>query len=187
MNTVRHCCLAFVAVALAATAGCARMDVYMKSTADFSKIRRVAVLPFTPPPEVDKERVQGISEGVSDIVATQLLRNGWDVVERARVKTIFEERNLALSEMPSGRRLEEVRTLLGVDCFVTGAVTEWRDFVAFRNDGAVGITIKFYDAQTAELIYSGSGSRPIGLFDDKSQSLHAQYLVKDLCAKIPRR
>jgi hypothetical protein len=167
--------------------GCARMDVYSKKGVDYSLYRRAAVLPFTPPPEVAKDLAPGISEGVSDILGTQLLRSGWDVVERSRIIEVFKERELKLTEMPSGKKLEEVRTILGADLFVTGAITEWRAFEALKNDGAVGLTLKFYDAQTGELVYSGSGSRPIGLFDDKSQSWHAQQIVKVLCAKIPRR
>lgn len=187
-DSIKHQIPTLLALALfLAAAGCARMDVYSKSGVDYSRYHRAAVLPFTPPPEISKDLAPGISEGVSDIVGTQLLRGGWDVVERARIVEVFKERDLKLTEMPTGQKLQEVRSILAVDLFVTGTVTEWRAFEFGKNDGAVGLTLKFYDAQTGELVYSGSGSRPIGLFDDKSQSWHSQKIIQDLCAKIPKR
>jgi len=166
---------------------CATTDYYVKPGVEFSRFRRVGVLPFTPPPEVQKDQGVGISEGISDIVGTQLLKRGWDVIERARIRSIFEERNLALTHIPSGKNLEDMRNILGVDAFVTGSVTEWRERIRKRNDGAVGITIKIYDTRTGELVWSGSGTRPIGGLDDKRLTLHAELIIRNLCEKIPSR
>lgn len=174
-----------ITLALCLLAGCLTTDHYVKPKADFSQFKQAAVLPFRSPPEIAKERATGVCEGVADIVATQLLKKGWDVVERSRVEAILEERDMRLGELPAADDLNEVRKLLAVDCFVTGAVTEWREFVAFRNDGAVGITLKLYDAQTGQLLWSGSGNSTVTLFDDKRQSNHAQKIVTRLCSKIP--
>lgn len=175
----------YLVICLGVFVGCMSTDHYVKQDANFSRFKRAAVLPFAPPPEVPKEQASGICEGVADIVAMQLLKKGWDVVERARVQAIFEERNLEISEFPVGTNLDKVRQLLAVDCFVTGAITEWREFIAFRNDGGVGITIKIYDGYTGQLVWSGSGSSTVTLLDDKRQSYHAQRIIKDLCNNIP--
>jgi hypothetical protein len=100
---------------------------------------------------------------------------------------IFEERNLAMTHIPSGKNLEDIRNILGVDAFVTGSVTEWRERIYKRHDGAVGITIKIYDTRTGELVWSGSGTRPIGGLGDKRLTLHAELIIKNLCEKIPSR
>ena len=166
---------------------CAVRDYYVKPNVDFSRFRRTAVLPLTPPPEVEKDQAGGLSEGVSDIIATQLLKRGWDVVERARIRSIFEERSLELTQVPIGKNLAEIQGILNVDCFVTGAITEWRSPVKNRIRGAVGLTVKIYDARTGELVWSGSGSRNISSTFGASLSKHAQEIIKRLCEDIPSR
>jgi curli biogenesis system outer membrane secretion channel CsgG len=188
----RHPCIGRLLVASAAavvlwSTGCARMEVYQRPDAKSSQLRRIAVLPFTPPPDLDKERAKGVCEGVCDMAATGLMQRGFDVVERARVEEIFKERNLNLSQMPSGKDLSEIGRVLGVDAFATGAITEWRDWVFAKHDGAVGITLKLYDAQTAQTIFSGSSSRPVGLLNEKTLTLQAQVIIKELCSKVGRR
>lgn len=169
--------------------GCATSNVQVSRSASFAQIRRVAVLPFTPPPEVNAEQGRGVSEGVSDIVAAEIMRRGWQVVERTRIKQVFEERHLNLGEMPAGQHLEEIRALLGADAFVAGAVTEWRGFKPglIGVSGAVALTLKMYDARTGECVYSGSDSRQIGLMSNQSQTYHAEILARNLCARIPGR
>lgn len=169
--------------------GCASVEHSTPAGADLSRIRRVAVLPFTPPGGVSRESAPGISEGVADLAAAQLIRHGWQVVERARVQEILRERNLNLAEMPTGKNLEDVRTILGVDAFATGAITEWREDVVMRNVAAVGITLKLYDAQTGEIAYMGSASDtlPPSIFTRKTPTNLAQELLRKLCDGIPRR
>jgi len=166
---------------------CAVRDYYVKPGIDFSRFRRAAVLPLAPPPEVGKDQTGGLSEGVSDIIGTQLLKRGWDLVERTRIKSIFEERSLELTQLPIGKNLVEIQNILNVDCFVTGAITEWRSPVRGRVRGAIGLTVKIYDARTGELVWSGSGSRNISSTFGASLSRHAQEVIKRLCEDIPSR
>lgn len=167
--------------------GCAHVEVYQKPGAEVSALRSIAVLPFTPPPGLDTERVKGISEGVCDIVGAALMRQGFNVVERARVEAIFKERNLNLSELPTGNELEELARTLGADAFATGSVTEWREVGGFFKDGAVGLTIKIYDARTSEQVYAGSASKPFDIFDNPSVTRHAQELAQKMCEKFSKR
>lgn len=169
-----------------ALTGCISTKVYQPPGANLSNIQRVAVLPFTPPPGMDKDQARGISEGVCDMVATALMQRGFEVVERARVQEILKERNLNLSESPAGERLVELGRILGVDALATGAVTEWREYRGLGRVGAVGITLKVYDAANGSLYMSGSGGDQITSLDDKSITRHAQDVVATMCRKIRR-
>jgi len=93
---------------------CARIDYFVKKGVEFSRYKHVAVLTFTISKDMVKEHNITLSEGISDILATELLKRGWYVVERGRIKSIFEERNLELTQIPYGKSLEEVQSLLNV-------------------------------------------------------------------------
>jgi hypothetical protein len=187
MKTKNRLSFALFVTCLSIITACAVRDYYVKPGIDFSRFRRAAVLPLTPPPEVGKDQTGGLSEGISDIIGTQLLKRGWDVVERARIKSIFEERSLELTQVPIGKNLVEIQNILNVDCFVTGAITEWRSPVKGRVRGAVGLTVKIYNARTGELVWSGSGSKNISSTFGASLSKHAQEIIKRLCEDIPSR
>lgn len=184
MKGINRCILVIMSLVIV---GCAFPDHYENPEVEFSKFKTAAVLPFSAPPEVAPDRVSGITQGVADMVGTRLMKRGWRLVERGRVQSIFEENNLQMTQVPFGEDLNAIQQILGVDALVTGSITEWREFIAMKNDGGVGLTLKVYDARTGELAWTGSASSPITFFDDKRQTLHAQKIVRTLCDSIPSK
>lgn len=187
MITTRLLSNTTLAACLLGLIGCSSPEVYQKPRANLSSIQRIAVLPFTPPPGMDKEQARGISEGVCDMVATGLMQRGFEVVERARVEEILKERNLTLSESSAGAKLTELGQILGVDALATGSITGWREYNFPRNNGEVGLTLKLYDARSGGTHFSGSGNRTAAVHTGSlNLSHHAQKIVNSLCGRIRR-
>lgn len=96
-------------------AGCVSPHVALKRGFDFSRIRRVAVLPLSGPG----------GDAAADIFAQELLVAGADIIERQRLAEVLKELRLSVSGVvnPSGaKRLGEI---LDVDAIFTGTIISY--------------------------------------------------------------
>lgn len=103
-----------VAPALALLAACATPQVAVNPRADFSAIKRVAVLPFTG----DK------GDLAADLLTQSLIARGADVVERQRLDAVLKEQSFSLSSSFEPAAARQLRRLIGVDAIFVGTVGE---------------------------------------------------------------
>lgn len=95
-------------------AACATPNVAVNPRADFTAVKRVAVLSF------------GGQQGelAADLLTQSLLARGADVVERQRLSAVMEEQRLTASTAFDPSTAKELGRLLGVDALFVGTVAE---------------------------------------------------------------
>ncbi|OGR53337.1 MAG: hypothetical protein A2049_07970 [Elusimicrobia bacterium GWA2_62_23] len=95
-------------------AGCATPKVAVNPRADFSGIKRVAVLSFSGPK----------GDLAADVMTQSLLEHGADVVERQRLDSVLKEQSLTASSAFDPATARQLGRLLGVDALFVGTVAE---------------------------------------------------------------
>lgn len=95
-------------------AACATPKVAVNPRADFSAIKRVAVLSFSG------------SQGdlAADILTQSLMERGADVVERQRLDAVMKEQSLSASSAFDPATAKQLGRLLGVDALFVGTVAQ---------------------------------------------------------------
>lgn len=123
---------------------------------DFSKIKRVAVLPF------------GREGAVSDIFASSLTAlDKFEVVERYQLEHILNEHRLNLFGLVDPETAKEIGKLTGIDALFIGSFFDHSGFFfVATSDFAHGgtqysatINIRLVDIETGEIIWSMTRSR----------------------------
>lgn len=95
---------------------CVTPQVAINRKADFSKIKRVAVLNFSGPN----------GEVASEIFTITLLKHGADVVERKQLDSVIKELNLSRSDLLDSKTRKKIGKLLSVDALFTGTVLNYK-------------------------------------------------------------
>lgn len=100
--------------ALLLLSACATPNVAVNPRADFTAVKRVAVLSF------------GGQQGdlAADLMTQSLLARGADVVERQRLNAVMEEQRLTSSTAFDPSTAKQLGRLLGVDALFVGTVAE---------------------------------------------------------------
>jgi hypothetical protein len=103
----------------ALAAACASASVVIKPGFDFSVVKRVAVVRFA-----DYPRRRGSGDLVTGAFEQGLLAAGYDVIERSRVDEVLRGKNLGALD---AKALSKLGKTLGVDAFVAGQITDFRE------------------------------------------------------------
>ncbi len=145
---------------------------------DFSKIKRVAVLPF------------GREGSVSDILTSSLMAlNKFKVVERYQLEHILNEHNLNLSGLIDMETAKEIGKFTGVDALFMGSFFDQSSpFFVATSDFAHGgtrysatINIRLVDIETGEIIWSMTRSRSGA---QTSPALGIRRIVSDIVLEL---
>ena len=111
---MKHPRLTLALFPLALLSACAAPQVAINPRADFSAIKRVAVLPFA--------GAQG--NLAADMLTQSLIARGADVVERQRLDAVLKEQSRSASPSYDPATVAQVGKVLGVDAIFTGTVGE---------------------------------------------------------------
>lgn len=95
-------------------AACATPRVAVNPRADFSAVKRVAVMPFSGPK----------GDLAADMLTQSLVARGADVIERRRLDDVIKEHSLSSSGAFDPATAKELGRLLGVDALFLGTVAE---------------------------------------------------------------
>jgi curli biogenesis system outer membrane secretion channel CsgG len=93
---------------------CATPNVAVNPRADFSSIKRVAVLSFGGPR----------GDLAADLLTQSLIARGADVIERQRLDSVMREQSLTASSAFDPATARQLGKLLGVDALFVGTVAE---------------------------------------------------------------
>lgn len=114
----------------------------------------VAVLPFTNSAiGQSNEELKPLSQGIADLLLTELAQNtGIRVVERANIKALLDEQNLARDGRVDEATAARIGKLLGARHMVTGT------FIT-NNRGTMVLALRSIDSETGvvEWVHTGSG------------------------------
>ncbi len=148
------------------TIGCG-IRVAIKKDYNFSSIHRIAVLNFSNYyTDINSGRV------VADEFVHQLIKSGFDVVERSELDTLLREKKLAGTTNISVNSAKSIGKILGVDTFITGTVTKFipdnKERIYFKDEqgniqeetflieAEVGVTARMIDVNTGYIVWSAS-------------------------------
>lgn len=164
--------------------GCAAPMHYVHPTADLSYITRVAVAPMQ---NLTEEK--HTAEKVMNVVATELLRRGLEVVEFGEVDKVLRGEGFGRDGGTISKSVAaNAGKRLGVQAFVTGAVHEYGFSAGKGNDyPEVSVSLKLIDASSCAILWEGNHTvkgttvldRLLGI-DKKSPSDLCQEVVVDL-------
>jgi curli biogenesis system outer membrane secretion channel CsgG len=100
--------------ALLLLAACATPKVAVNPRADFSGVKRVAVLSFNGPK----------GDLAADLMTQSLIEQGADVIERQHLDSVLKEQSLSSSSAFDPNTAKQLGRLLGVDALFVGTVAE---------------------------------------------------------------
>ncbi len=193
------CNLQFVIIFL--IVGCATApdmitDSYLKPEIDFSKFERVAVMGFS-----DAPNAAGSGKEIADIAGLEMLRKGYDVLERNQVEFLLQEQKLGLSGVLDQQTATQVGNILGVKAIVTGTVGTYHREKIYQGGAEinlpgpmeeltrfiigpretvryeVSLTMKMVDIENGAVVWFGSGSLS---GNDTSANLAKKIIIKCL-------
>ena len=101
-------------LALPLLAACVSPQVAINQHADFSTVKRVAVLSFS----------GSRGDLAADLLTQSLLMRGADVIERQRLSDVIQEHSLSSSGYFDQATAKQLGRLLGVDALFVGTVAE---------------------------------------------------------------
>lgn len=141
---------------------CASTEDYVKPGTNFNKYNRIAVLPFSDFPQYPGSGIQ-----VADIVTMEFIKHGINVIDRSNINHILKEQSIGLSGVIDKSTAPKVGKLLGVKGIMTGSIYNYSTTVtniqviqggnpAYMPISKVGITLKFIDTETGEIVWSAS-------------------------------
>ena len=96
--------------------GCATHTVISR-TYNFNNMHRIGILSVA--------SNNAPVEGVEDLIAQYLLKNGFTVVERAQLEQVMKENNIGMAGMINPAMTKQLGKLLGVDCLMMAEVSSY--------------------------------------------------------------
>jgi outer membrane lipoprotein SlyB len=130
-------------------AGCVTGSSVVQPGYNFARIDRVAVV------EVAGANNNKLAQNeVSDLLAMELFKRGFRVVERTQVESILEEQDFQATDLTSDARAAQLGRILNVDAAVIINVPEM--------DGTISMTAKMIDVETGELLWMGESALRAG-------------------------
>jgi PBP1b-binding outer membrane lipoprotein LpoB len=120
------------------------VTVVLNEKIDQSKYVRIAVMPF------DTSAYKGFDENsgltLADWYSAELLKIGYNVVERARVEKLLKEQELQISDMVDYDTAIRVGKILGVQAIVFGS--------SAGKPGQFTSIVKLVDVETGEIVWT---------------------------------
>ncbi len=142
MKIISVCALV---VAVMLIGGCSSGESYVKAGYDFTRLDKVAI--------VD---VQGDISGepaknqIADFFGMELLKKGFEPVERAQVQTLLKEQKFQTSGLTSQEGAAKAGRILNVPAVLVVNIPNFGE--------QMSMTAKMIDVETAGILWMGSGS-----------------------------
>jgi hypothetical protein len=154
MKNFRAWTMAALCVVLCALTACSSGSSYVRSGYNFNSVGKVAVIVSL---NVGSPAQQ---QEVADLFAMQVLRKGYDVIDRANIADLANE---AAFQNSSGITSTEGRTKLAIDNVSTVVVVNVSTPLTgpyYSNDGGqeIAITAKMLDVRSGTLLWAGEGN-----------------------------
>lgn len=122
------------------------MDVILNKNAVQSKYKRIAVVPYDVSgyDVMGRDKVSGTA--LSDRYTFELMRAGYDVIERQRLESILREQELGMTGLTDPKTSLKIGKILGVQGFVFGSVS--------GKPNAFSVMTKLVDTETGTTVWS---------------------------------
>lgn len=142
----------FVVVALAVAAlasGCTTGESYAAANYNFAALDRVAVVEVQLPIGGEAARDQ-----IADVFAMELLRKGYQAVERRQVSAILKEQQFQAGDLTAPEDAARAGRILNIPAVIVVNIPTWGE--------KIDMTAKMIDVETGAIIWLGSGKGGTG-------------------------
>jgi curli biogenesis system outer membrane secretion channel CsgG len=146
-----------VVAALAITAGCkGGPTVFVHQNADFSSIRKVAILPFE---TLTQDR--SVADKVQKILTIEILSLGaFEVVEPGQVQKVLREQRIENAAAMAPAEIKQIGAALGVQALLFGSVVDFGESRVGTNPAPeVTIQLRLVETQSGLTLWSASHTR----------------------------
>ncbi len=130
--------------ALTLLTACVTPQVAINPRANFSAIKRVAVLPFNGPK----------GDLAADMLTQSLMMRGADVIERQRLDAVLKEQSLSSSTAFDSATAKQLGKILGVDAIFVGTVGESTPPASYLVSGSDNAIVTNVTQVAAGSVYS---------------------------------
>lgn len=141
--------IACLLIAVAAGGCCSSGEGFVRPGFDFSGVRRVAVAEIT---GVGNEAAK---TDIGDLFARELLKRGYEPVERRQIKAVLTEQEFQQTDFTSPVATARLGRVANVDAIIVGNL-------AVLDEERVSMTAKLLDVEDASILWMGSGSGRTG-------------------------
>lgn len=97
--------------------GACASNTVISPSYDFNQVNRIGIMAFS--------NAWADLNGVENLFAKYLIRNGFKVVERAQLESILKEHNISVSGYLAPETTREIGRILGVDVLLIGEVSSY--------------------------------------------------------------
>jgi len=139
----------FLLVSSILISGCSSGESYISPSYDFGRVHKVAVVEVTGPVGGEGARNQ-----ISDLFVMELMKKGYQPVERAQVKVILNEQKFQASEVTSDQDAVRAGQILNVPAVVVINVPKFGE--------KIDMTAKMLDVEDGSIIWMAQGSGTTG-------------------------
>lgn len=155
------------------------IDVHKKQGVDLGRYERIAVLPFSSP---------FLQAGIeaADLVALELLKKGYSVIERSAIDKILREQGFGLTGAVDLQTAAEIGRILGVQCFVIGSVGTYKTTQRFLGsiqvlESSSSVAVKMIDVKDAAIIWMAGGSYTV---DGNNPAVPLKEVITEMFKKF---
>jgi hypothetical protein len=147
---MRAVCVSMLLLALT-VAGCATSSGESYAAAGFSPANydKVAIVEVT-----GKVYGDAVKNQISNMFTMELMKKGYTVVERSRVKTILKEQEFQGSDLTSAEGRAKIKEIFNVPAIMVIDIPEYKE--------KMSMSAKLLDVETAEVLWIGSGEGSTG-------------------------
>lgn len=110
--------------------------------------RRVAVLPLDGNSKLTRQ--------TTDMVATELLKAGFEVIERGQLDSVTNELKISNSGLVDDTTRTQLGAILGVEAIFTGSITGRENWLTFKTH----LSLKLIDVKTGKVLWAAETSDP---------------------------
>jgi len=148
---MRAVCASVLLVALAA-AGCASShgESYAATGYDFSSLDKVAIVEVT-----GKVYGDAVKNQISNMFTMELMKKGYTVVERSRIKEVLKEQEFQGSDLTSPEGRAKVKEIFNVPAILVIDIPKYEK-------EKMSMSAKLLDVETAAVLWIGSGDGSTG-------------------------
>jgi hypothetical protein len=134
-----------VVVAVMLIGGCSSGESYVKAGYDFTKLDKVAIVDVQGDISSEPAKNQ-----IADFFGMELLKKGFEPVERAQVQTLLKEQKFQTSGLTSQDGAAKAGRILNVPAVLVVNIPNFGD--------QMSMTAKMINVETAGILWMGSGS-----------------------------
>jgi len=130
-------------------AGCATGSSFVNPTYDLRQIDRTAVSEVT-----GANNNEAAQNEVADLFAMELMKRGFNPIERTQVQALLNEQDFQKSELTSAMDVAAMGRILNVDAIMVVNVSELGE--------QISLTAKMIEVETGTLLWMGEGTGRAG-------------------------